>query len=141
MARKFIYDGKELPDPDPGMKVDEVRQNFAEFFPELSNASRTEKKDGEDTVITFSKRVGTKGMEEKEKIETREVFASKENDNLHGFIEFSLRDNSSRADSALLRAAASWIDMNSDYTLLAVVMDHKYAESTFHTGLTLFVEG
>lgn len=61
MARKFIYDGKPLDDPDPSMKIDEVRQSYAEYFPELYNAEHTEKKDGEDTVITFTKRVGTKG--------------------------------------------------------------------------------
>jgi hypothetical protein len=37
--RKFIYDGKEIPDPDPGMSVDEVRQSLAEYFPELYNAT------------------------------------------------------------------------------------------------------
>lgn len=61
MARKFIYDGKEIPDPDPSMSIDEVRQSLAEYFPELYNAESTEGKDGEDTVITFKKRVGTKG--------------------------------------------------------------------------------
>jgi PRTRC genetic system protein C len=61
MARKFMFDGKELPDPDPGLKIDEVRDMHAEFLPELFNASHTEKKDGENTVITFKKNVGTKG--------------------------------------------------------------------------------
>ena len=61
MVRKFIYDGQPLPDPDPALSIDEVRQVHAEFLPELYNATHTEKKDGEDTVITFTKRVGTKG--------------------------------------------------------------------------------
>lgn len=61
MARVFIYDGRELPDPDASMSIDEVRQSFAEFFPELSNATHTTKKDGDNDVITFTKRVGTKG--------------------------------------------------------------------------------
>ncbi len=61
MARKFYYDGKELPDPDPAMSIDEVRQSMSDFFPELSNATHTSKKDGDDEVITFAKRVGTKG--------------------------------------------------------------------------------
>jgi len=38
MVRKFIYDGKELGDPDPAMSIEEVRQAHAEFFPELYNA-------------------------------------------------------------------------------------------------------
>lgn len=64
MARKFIYDGNPLDDPDPSMSVEDVRQFFANVFPELFNASHTEKKDGEDTVITFAKRLGVKGAEE-----------------------------------------------------------------------------
>jgi len=59
--RVFVYDGREFPDPDPKLKVDEVRQHFATFFPELSNAESKESKRGEDTIIEFKKRVGTKG--------------------------------------------------------------------------------
>jgi PRTRC genetic system protein C len=66
MARIFIYDGKEYPDPAPEMPVDEVRQSWTEFFPELANAETKESKRGEDTVYTFAKRVGTKGADKKE---------------------------------------------------------------------------
>lgn len=61
MARIFIYEGKEYPDPDPNMKPDEVRRAWADFFPELANATEKTEKRGDDTVITFAKRVGTKG--------------------------------------------------------------------------------
>lgn len=61
MARVFVYDGREFPDPDPNLSVDEVRQHMAGFFPELSNAETKESKRGEDSVIEFKKRVGTKG--------------------------------------------------------------------------------
>lgn len=61
MVRIFVYDSREFPDPDPNLKVDEVRQNMASFFPELSNAESKESKRGEDTIIEFKKRVGTKG--------------------------------------------------------------------------------
>jgi len=61
MARIFIYDGVEYPDPDPSMKIDEVRQQMANFFPELSNAETKKEKKGDDTIINFKKRVGTKG--------------------------------------------------------------------------------
>jgi len=61
MARVFVYDGREFPDPDPTMSPDEVRQSMVNFFPELSNAEIKEsKKDGND-VFEFKKRVGTKG--------------------------------------------------------------------------------
>ena len=61
MARIFVYDGREFPDPDPNFKVEEVRQHMTNFFPELSNAETKESKRGEDTIIEFKKRVGTKG--------------------------------------------------------------------------------
>ena len=61
MARIFVYDGREFPDPDPKMSIDEVRQNMSSLLPELANASTTTSKRGEDDIIKFEKRVGTKG--------------------------------------------------------------------------------
>jgi PRTRC genetic system protein C len=61
MARFFVYDQREFPDPDPNLAVEDVRKQLAEFFPELTNADTREEKRGEDTVYTFSKRIGTKG--------------------------------------------------------------------------------
>ena len=61
MARVFVYEGKEYPDPDPAMKVEDVRQNMAQFFPELSNAETKEETKGDRTTVIFKKRVGTKG--------------------------------------------------------------------------------
>ena len=63
MARIFLYDGREFPDPDPQLSVEEVRQQLSVFFPELSNADTREERRGENTVYTFSKRIGTKGVE------------------------------------------------------------------------------
>lgn len=59
--RIFVYDGREFPDPDPNLKVDEVRQHMSSFFPELSNAQSKESQRGEDTIVEFKRRVGTKG--------------------------------------------------------------------------------
>ncbi|MDP2950637.1 MAG: PRTRC system protein C [Chloroflexota bacterium] len=61
MARKFVYDNREYPDPDPSMTVDQVRNTMATFFPELANAAVKERQQGEDTVYEFEKRLGTKG--------------------------------------------------------------------------------
>ena len=61
MARIFIYDGREFPDPDPHLTVEEVRRQLAEFFPELVNAETQETQRGEDALFTFAKRIGTKG--------------------------------------------------------------------------------
>jgi len=59
--RIFVYDGREFPDPDPSMSIDEVRQSMTNFFPELANADTQQSKRGEDDIIEFRKRVGTKG--------------------------------------------------------------------------------
>ena len=61
MARLFVYDGRQFPDPDPQVSVDEVRRQLSVFFPELTNADVREERRGEDTLYTFSKRIGTKG--------------------------------------------------------------------------------
>lgn len=61
MARVFVYDGREFPDPDPKVSVEDVRKQLAEFFPELANAETREEQRDEDTVYTFTRRIGTKG--------------------------------------------------------------------------------
>lgn len=64
MARIFVYDGRQFPDPDPKLTTDQVRQSFANLIPELANAETLKPvKRGEDEVIEFKKRVGTKGAE------------------------------------------------------------------------------
>ncbi len=59
--RVFVYDGREFPDPDPKMPVDEVRQSMTNFFPELANAETRQSKRGDNDIIEFNRRVGTKG--------------------------------------------------------------------------------
>ncbi len=61
MARKFVYDNREYPDPDPSMTVEQVKASMASFLPELANAAVQERQQGHDTVYEFEKRVGTKG--------------------------------------------------------------------------------
>jgi PRTRC genetic system protein C len=39
LKRKFIFQGKTLPDPDPGMSPDTVRQMYASQYPELTTAA------------------------------------------------------------------------------------------------------
>ena len=62
--RRFVYDGREFPDPDPALSIDEVRQQLAEFFGELTNADHRSEVRGDAEVITFSRRIGTKGQQE-----------------------------------------------------------------------------
>ncbi len=61
MARIFVYDGREFPDPDPNLSVEDVKKTMSDFFPELANAEVRESKRGEDTLHEFVRRVGTKG--------------------------------------------------------------------------------
>jgi len=61
MARIFVYDGREFPDPDTNKSVEEVKQMMTDFFPELANAEVKEAARGEDTLYEFVKKVGVKG--------------------------------------------------------------------------------
>jgi len=61
MARIFVYDGREFPDPDPNLSVDEVKRMMTDFFPELQNAEVKQADRGDDTLYEFVRRVGTKG--------------------------------------------------------------------------------
>ena len=61
MARKFVYDGKDFPDPDPTKTPEEVKQLMVDFYPELANADIKETKQGEDAYYEFSRKTGTKG--------------------------------------------------------------------------------
>ena len=59
--RVFLYDGREHPDPDPGMTVEQVKTMLSDFYGELANAEVKEKRRGDTTVYEFKRRVGTKG--------------------------------------------------------------------------------
>jgi PRTRC genetic system protein C len=61
MPRLFVYDGRTFPDPDSRLSVEDVRRQLADYFPELANADTREERRGEDTVYSFSRRIGTKG--------------------------------------------------------------------------------
>lgn len=59
--RIFVYDGRELADPDPTLNVDQVKAIFANFLPEVATADVSTSQRGDDTVYVFQRRVGTKG--------------------------------------------------------------------------------
>lgn len=59
MARIFVYDGREFPDPDPNLSPEEVRRVMTDFFPELANAELREYHKGEDTLYELVRRVGS----------------------------------------------------------------------------------
>jgi PRTRC genetic system protein C len=64
MTRIFVYDGRQFPDPDASLSVEDVRKQLSDFFPELTNAETREERRGDDEVrYTFARRIGTKGAD------------------------------------------------------------------------------
>jgi PRTRC genetic system protein C len=61
MARIFIYDGREFPDPDPAKTPEEVVKLMTDFFPELANSEVKERKRDNDTLYDLIRKTGTKG--------------------------------------------------------------------------------
>jgi PRTRC genetic system protein C len=61
MARIFVYDGREFPDPDESKTPEEIRLMMTDFFPELANGTVKEHKRDDDTLFELVKRVGVKG--------------------------------------------------------------------------------
>ena len=61
MARHFIVDGTEYPDPGPEVTPDQFKQIMATLLPELATAEMKTQTEGEDTIYRFQKRIGVKG--------------------------------------------------------------------------------
>lgn len=61
MARIFIADNREFPDPDPNLSIEEVRKLLSDFMPELHNAEVKQFEKDNNCYVQFIKKVGTKG--------------------------------------------------------------------------------
>ena len=61
LPRIFIADGREFPDPDPNLTIDQVRLMLADFMSELHNCKIEEADKGNIHYVTFLKTVGVKG--------------------------------------------------------------------------------
>lgn len=65
MAQKFVYTtgGRDvtLDDPDNSYTPAQIKDHWAATFPELQNATWETKEEEGVKVITFAKKVGTKG--------------------------------------------------------------------------------
>jgi PRTRC genetic system protein C len=62
LEREFVFDGKTLPDPNPDMAVEQVREMYIPAHPEITTATVT----GPEPVngkmrYTFSRAIGAKG--------------------------------------------------------------------------------
>jgi PRTRC genetic system protein C len=62
LLREFFYNGVRIPDPDPAMTVEQVRDLLTPNFPEMATAFVSGPEDtGNELRYTFSRAIGTKG--------------------------------------------------------------------------------
>ena len=60
--RRFVFQGSDLPDPDPSLSVADIQRIYSTRFPELTTAA-VEKPKVENGVVTYTfvRAVGAKG--------------------------------------------------------------------------------
>jgi len=62
MSRDFSYNGVKLPDPNPAMTPEEVRQFYATQYPDITTASITgPETEGDKLRYSFTRAIGSKG--------------------------------------------------------------------------------
>jgi PRTRC genetic system protein C len=62
LPREFLFNGSRIPDPDPKMGVEEVRDLLTPSYPEIATATITGPEDtGTSLRYTFSRAIGSKG--------------------------------------------------------------------------------
>jgi PRTRC genetic system protein C len=62
LPREFMYQGSRIPDPDPKMSVEQVRELLTPSYPEIATATMTGPEDtGTALRYTFSRAIGSKG--------------------------------------------------------------------------------
>lgn len=62
LVREFNYNGVRLPDPNPKLTVDEVRNLYAAAHPEIATAAvEGPEAIGNKLIFRFSRAIGTKG--------------------------------------------------------------------------------
>ena len=62
LPREFFYNGSRIPDPDPKMEIEQVRELLTPSYPEIATATMTGPEDtGTALRYTFSRAIGSKG--------------------------------------------------------------------------------
>lgn len=62
LERVFIFNGMKLPDPGPGLSVEQVRDMYVATYPEIATAAVEGPSPVNGTMqYTFTRAVGTKG--------------------------------------------------------------------------------
>ena len=62
LPREFVYNGIKLPDPNPQMGVEQVRDAYSPAYPELTTAAiEGPEAAGDKIIYRFVRAVGAKG--------------------------------------------------------------------------------
>jgi PRTRC genetic system protein C len=62
LPREFVFNGARIPDPDPQMNIDQVRDLLTPSYPEIATATMTGPEDtGTSLRYSFSRAIGSKG--------------------------------------------------------------------------------
>lgn len=62
IRREFVYNGTSVPDPDPKMTPEQVRDTLVAVYPEIATAALSGPEPKGDAVrYTFSRAIGSKG--------------------------------------------------------------------------------
>jgi PRTRC genetic system protein C len=62
LPREFVFNGSRIPDPDPQMSIDQVRDLLTPSYPEIATATVTGPEDmGTSLRYSFSRAIGSKG--------------------------------------------------------------------------------
>jgi PRTRC genetic system protein C len=62
LRREFVYNGTAIPDPNPSLSAEQVRDTLVPAFPEIATAALTGPEvKGDVARYTFTRAIGTKG--------------------------------------------------------------------------------
>lgn len=62
LPREFVFNGSRIPDPDPQMSIEQVRDLLTPSYPEIATATVTGPEDtGTGLRYSFSRAIGSKG--------------------------------------------------------------------------------
>jgi PRTRC genetic system protein C len=62
LPREFVFNGSRIPDPDPQMSIDQVRDLLTPSYPEIATATLNGPEDtGTSLRYSFSRAIGSKG--------------------------------------------------------------------------------
>jgi PRTRC genetic system protein C len=62
LAREFVFNGSRIPDPDPQMTIEQIRDLLTPSYPEIATATMTGPEDtGTSLRYSFSRAIGSKG--------------------------------------------------------------------------------